>query len=185
MHVSAHLKNARMSPRKLRLWRQAVIGLPVREARAQLQWQPSKGAGIILGVLNSAVANATHNLEMAEDNLRLADLTINAGLTFKRFRPVSKGMAHAYVKRTSHLTVVLVEITPQAHARTRKAADIATVTVEALAADVQPQQIDAGRARKNVPAPPGGRSATEEAYQKVKMMQQGGDKKKTHRRKSV
>lgn len=186
MRITAHVKNARMAPRKMRLLRKALVGLPVREARAQLQWQPGKGAGIILGALNSAVANATHNLELREENLRLADLTIDKGVVYKRFRPVSRGMAHAYVKRASHVTVVLGEIAPQRRARRRAKSAIDTVTVEALQKEAAVQKVPGQpEGPKQAAFPPGGRSAAEEAYQRTKMLQQGGDRKKTHRRKSV
>lgn len=186
MKISAHLKNARMTPRKLRLWRKVVVGLPVAAARAQLQWQPGKGARIILDVLNSAAANAVHNLELTENNLRVLDVRVNEGLTFKRFRPVSRGMAHAYVKRTSHVTVALSEITPQARARARAAAEIDTVAVDELPKEREPERItDRAELATGGVTPPGGPSATEEAYQRTKMLQQGGDRKKTHRRKSM
>lgn len=186
MEVKAYLKGARMSPHKLRLVRRTVVGLPVAEARAQLTWQVGKAAHLVLGVLNSAVANAKQNFAAEEKNLKVRDVVIGAGLTFKRFRPVSRGMAHAYVRRTANLTVVVSGETAAGEVREPVGANITTLTADeyvraAPALELKESGQPAPRGIKN---PPGGRSATEEAYQLTKMQQQGGDRQKTHRRKS-
>lgn len=109
MHVKAHHYNARMSPRKLRLLRSLLVGLPVKQAVAQLAYLPGKGPQIIDRVLRSAVANAKHNYELAEVNLKVSDLIIGEATTMKRFRPVSKGQAHPIKKYTAHVTIVVTD----------------------------------------------------------------------------
>lgn len=184
MEVTAQLANARMTPRKVRSLREVIVGLPVAEARAQLAFQNSKAAVIISKVLGSAVANAQHNHEIEESNLRVAELKVNEGMRFKRWRPVSRGTAHAFVKRTSHLTVVLEEL--QAKRQTKKTAkkkaDIDTFTVKDLA---RRERMDKALVDESVAAKTPRPSKTAQAFQKMKMLQQGGDKKKTHRRKSI
>ena len=133
MFVRAQLKNARMSPRKVRLVRSALVGLPVKEARSQLVWQRSKAADMVLSVLNSAVANATHNFEFTEDNLKVKDIIASDGIVFKRFRPASRGSAHPLFNGTSHITVVVDEIIASAEAPKARKTEIDTVTVEELA----------------------------------------------------
>ncbi|MFH1354085.1 MAG: 50S ribosomal protein L22 [bacterium] len=184
MEVKAHISNARMTPRKVRGLREVVVGLPVREALGQLDWQGGKAAKVIGKVLRSAVANAQHNHELEEDNLQVAELKVNDGMRLKRWRPASRGMAHAFVKRACHITVVLEEIVASGEKRKKpkaRQADIDTLTVDELA---QREQVD-----KSVEdAAVTGRAAvptTSGVFQKIKMQQQGGEKKKTHRRKSI
>jgi len=183
MEVTARLVNARMTPRKVRSLREIIVGLPVTEARAQLAFQNSKAAVIIGKVLGSAVANARHNHEIEESNLRVAELKVDEGMRLKRWRPVSRGTAHAFVKRASHLTVVLEELqaTKRKVKKTTKA-DIDTFTVEDLA---RRERVEGALADESVATKTPRPSKTAQAFQKMKMLQQGGDKKKTHRRKSI
>lgn len=185
MEVTAQLVNARMTPRKVRSMREIIVGLPVTDARAQLAFQNSKAAVIIGKVLGSAVANAQHNHEIEEKNLMVAELKVDEGMRLKRWRPVSRGTAHAFVKRTSHLTVVLEEL--QATERkvkkmAKKKADIDTFTVEDLA---RRERMGEALVDESVAAKTPRPSKTAQAFQKMKMRQQGGDKKKTYRRKSI
>ncbi len=172
-----------MSPRKVRRLSRVLVGSPAREARAQLTWQKGKAAGVVGKLLDSAVANARNNFELEENNLRVADIKVNEGMRFKRWRPRSRGMAHPYVKRTSHITVVLSELGTDdtAERRSGKRPDIQTLSVDELA-----DRGGVGGEEKKAPA--GGKLSPPKkisAFQKVKMGQQGGNKKKTHRRKSV
>lgn len=187
MEVKAQLKNARIAPRKVRWLRDSVLTLPVGEARAQLKWQTGKAAKLLLAVLNSAVANAKHNFDAAEDNLKVSRLEINGGAVFKRWRPASKGMAHPYVKRTAHILIGVDEIKAQRKKRQKRKAEIDTVSVEDLAKSEPKADAETG----NQDEAPTGRAAMAQpdeamkAYQKKKIQQQGGDRKKTHRRKSA
>jgi large subunit ribosomal protein L22 len=185
MEVRAHLKHARMAPRKIRLVREAVIGLPVREARSQLIWQRSKAADILLHVLNSAAANAQHNFELAEENLLLADLVVNDGITFKRFQPASRGSAHPFRKRTSQVTVVLREIKPEHKKHRAKKSEIDTVTVDEFTKRQAAEKIEEETASSKAQGRAAGdASPVEEAYAKKKIQQRGSGAK-TYRRKSI
>lgn len=185
MEVKAHMSNARMTPRKVRSLREVVLGLPVREARAQLDWQGGKAAEVVSKVLGSAVANAQHNHEIEEDNLQVAELKVDEGMRFKRWRPASRGIAHAFVRRACHVTVVLEEIEASGEKKKKSAAkqaDIDTLTVDELARRERASELTDSASSNS------GRSAvpmTSDAFQKTKMQQQGGEKKKTHRRKSI
>lgn len=182
MEIAAQLSNARMTPRKVRSLRSVIVGLPVSEARAQLDWQGGKAAGVVGKVLGSAVANAQHNHEIKEDNLRVVDLKVGEGMRFKRWRPASRGLAHAFVKRTSHVTVVLDELEPSGKSKKRgaKKADIETLTVDELARREKASDDGAGAGQRQAAS-----TKTGDVFQKIKMQQQGGDKKETYRRKSI
>ena len=119
-----------MSARKLRALREAVVGLPASEAADHLRFMVGKAPLIVGRVLASAMANAKNNFEIATNTLRVADIVIDDGYVMKRWKPRSRGMAHPFVKRTSHVTVVLEE--GGTLARKSRQADIETVRVEDL-----------------------------------------------------
>ena len=72
-----------------------------------LRFMPKKAAGIIYKALHSAMSNATNNFGLDKDALVISKITIDKGPSLKRFRPRSRGMASALLKRTSHVTVVV------------------------------------------------------------------------------
>ena len=107
METFATHKNARISARKVRVYRDLLKGLSVRMADSQLRFLPGKSPKIMRAVLHSAIANAKNNFNATEDSLVVSDVIVDMGFSFKRFRPVSKGMAHPFIKRTAHVTVVV------------------------------------------------------------------------------
>ena len=69
MESKATAKFVRVSPRKTRLVARNVKGMPVEAAMNLLRFTPNKPAGVILGVVRSALANAEHNASMDVDAL--------------------------------------------------------------------------------------------------------------------
>lgn len=112
MDVTAHLRNLRMSPRKVRLVADLVRGLPVGEADAQLAYLSRAAALPLRKLLASAVANAEHNAKLSRANLYVGQIAVNQGPTLKRFRPRAFGRAAAIRKRSCHVHVVLMERVP-------------------------------------------------------------------------
>ena len=108
MESKATAKFVRVSPRKTRLVARNVKGMPV-EAAMNLRFTPNKPAGVILGVVRSALANAEHNASMDVDALVVKEILVNEGPTWKRFMPRAQGRATNIHKRTSHITVILAE----------------------------------------------------------------------------
>jgi large subunit ribosomal protein L22 len=107
MEVTAVAKYVRRTPRKARLIGDAVKGLKVHEALAYLEFAPQHAAGDVAKVIKSAAANAEHNFNLSREELVLKQLLVDEGPTIKRIRPVSRGMAHQYFKRTCHITAVV------------------------------------------------------------------------------
>ena len=107
--AKAMARTVRVSPRKSRLVLDNIRGKSVADAIAILTFTPNKAAGIILRVLNSAVANAENNNGMNADNLYVAACYADKGPTMKRIQPRAQGRAYRIEKRTSHITVVLDE----------------------------------------------------------------------------
>lgn len=97
----------RISARKVRLVVDLIRGKRVGEALAILRHTPKAASPVVEKVLNSAIANATHNYNMNPNNLYVSKIYVDEGPTLKRFTPRSRGMANRINKRTSHITVVV------------------------------------------------------------------------------
>lgn len=108
MEAKAVVKYVRISSRKARQVIDLIRGKEVEEARTILKFSPKAGAGIIGKVLDSAIANAQHNLKL-RDELFISEAYVNQGPTMKRYRPRAMGRATPILKRTSHITMVVSE----------------------------------------------------------------------------
>ena len=107
MQVSATLNHAHISAQKARLVADQVRGLPVEKALNVLSFSSKKAAGMVLKVLESAIANAEHNEGADIDELKVASIFVNEGRTMKRFRARAKGRGTRILKRNSHITVTV------------------------------------------------------------------------------
>ena len=105
--VRARARYVRTAPRKARLVMDHIRGKPVARARAILGHTPRAASTDILKLLNSAIANAENNHELAADELRIAKAYVDEGPTIKRYRPRALGRATRINKRTSHMTIEL------------------------------------------------------------------------------
>lgn len=109
MDVRAVAKTVRVTPRRARIVLDEIRGLEVDHAAAVLKYTPNAAAKEIAKVLNSAVANATNNHQLDEENLYIKECYADEGVIMKRFRPRAQGSASPINKRTSHITVVVSE----------------------------------------------------------------------------
>ncbi len=108
MEAKAIAKFQRVSPRKTRLVARNVVGLGVEDAMNLLRFTPNKPAGILYGVVKSALANAS-DTSLNVDAMFVKEVLVNEGPTWKRFMPRAQGRATRVRKRTSHITVILAE----------------------------------------------------------------------------
>lgn len=109
MEVVARLRGARLSAQKARLVADQIRGKGVEEALQLLTFSPKKGAEVIRKVLDSAIANAEHNEGADVDELRVATIYVDEGMTMKRIRPRAKGRADRILKRSCHITIKLAD----------------------------------------------------------------------------
>jgi large subunit ribosomal protein L22 len=109
MQVSATAKRLRISPQKARLVVDLVRGKPVSDALDILNFSAQKAAGLVRKVVESAIANAENNEGADIDELKIAEIFVNEGLTMKRIKPRAKGRADRIFKRTSHITVTVTD----------------------------------------------------------------------------
>ena len=107
--VSATLKYARISSRKVKIVADLIRGKNVDEALAIVKFTPKAASEVVEKLLKSAIANAENNHGMKSNNLYVAEIYANQGPTLRRIRPAAKGSAVRIRKRTSHITIVLKE----------------------------------------------------------------------------
>ncbi len=106
-NAKAITKYVRISPRKARLAAALIRGLSVSDATNQLKFSNLKAGRLLIKTLDSAVANAETLLDMRRENLKVAEVRVDAGPTLKRSKPKNRGGRHPIMKRTSHFTVVV------------------------------------------------------------------------------
>ena len=109
MQVSAKLRHARISPQKCRLVADMVRGQPVGQALQVLAYTPKKGAKLVRKVLESAIANAEHNLGADIDELKVARVEVDTAPVPKRYHARAKGRGNRIIKRLSHITVTVAD----------------------------------------------------------------------------
>ena len=109
MEAKAHLKYARISPRKVKIVLDLIRGKDVGVAMAILQNTPKSASEYLIKLLGSAVANAENNFNMDASNLYVSECFVCPGPTLKRIMARAKGSADRILKRTSHVTIVVKE----------------------------------------------------------------------------
>ena len=105
--VKAYVRYLRMSPRKVRLPADLIRGMNVDNAIAQLSFMSKAAAVPVRKLLESAIANATHNFKLDRNGLFVKTIFVGQGPTLKRWRPRAMGSAAPILKRTSHITLIL------------------------------------------------------------------------------
>ena len=146
----AHLKFARMGPRKLRRVADAIRGKTVREALVLLQFAGVFASEPIAKLLKSAVANAENNHDMSSDGLFVTRITVDGGPGggfTKRLDPRAQGRAAFKRKRLSHVTIAVGPQPPKKQPKQRSGAAIGLKTRE------QRQAQAAGKRKAASPKP--------------------------------
>lgn len=105
METYAIHKTAMVKPRLARMTMDLVRGKSVAQARNILATTNTKSSGLILKVLNSAVANAVNNNGAKEEDLVISKCFVNPGPIYKRIQFASRGNVDRHDKRTSHIVV--------------------------------------------------------------------------------
>jgi large subunit ribosomal protein L22 len=106
----ARATHVRVTPMKARRVVDLIRHLPTDQAIAILKFAPQAASEDVLKVLESAIANATHNVGLDADTLIVSRATVDEGPTLKRFRPRAQGRAYRIRKRTSHIMIEVESI---------------------------------------------------------------------------
>ncbi len=108
MEYQATTKYVKISTRKVRLVADSIRRLSPMAAIAALIHMPKAAAEPLTKTIASAAANAKQK-GVSEDGLRFKTIEIMGGPALKRWHAVSKGQAHAFKKRMTHIRVILEE----------------------------------------------------------------------------
>jgi large subunit ribosomal protein L22 len=112
----------RVSPRKARLVIEAIKGKRVSDALSLLKFIPNHASEPLSKVLQSAAANAQESWGAGPEELKIANFIADGGPSLKRLQPRAQGRAYRILKRTSHLTVVLLDAPAPVRRQTKPAA---------------------------------------------------------------
>ncbi len=107
MEVFAVSKSARVAPRKVRLVADAIRKLSIEDALKALSILKNRGGQPLEKTLKSAIANALNNNNLKQDALRIKMIDVLEAPSYKRFHPSTRGRAHPYKRRGSHIKVIL------------------------------------------------------------------------------
>jgi len=110
VETRAVAKYVRISPHKVRLVTNILVGKKVAEALGILKFTPKRAAKVIEKTIKSAVANAEQHPDVDVDNLYVKQIYADPGPILKRIRPRAVGRAYRIRKRTSHIVVILDEL---------------------------------------------------------------------------
>jgi large subunit ribosomal protein L22 len=107
MQVRAFSRDAKISPKKVRLILDEIRGKRVDEAMALLRFMPTPHARTVAKVVRSAVANAENNYSLQPRDLRVAEAYAGDGLTYRRMLPRARGRADVKRRRRTNITVIV------------------------------------------------------------------------------
>ena len=103
--AKAYNKNIGYSAYKMRRIIDLIRSKSVNDARLQLSMLGTPAAKEILKILNSAIANASNNESVSEEELYVTKIFADNGPRLKRFKPKARGRAGAFDRPSSHLTI--------------------------------------------------------------------------------
>jgi large subunit ribosomal protein L22 len=109
MEVRAVTKYTGISAQKARLVVDEVRGRRAEEALAILQFMPQKSAQIVAKTIKSAVANATENFGLEPEDLYISKIVADVAPNRRWRRFGARGRFKPWIRRSSHITVVLDE----------------------------------------------------------------------------
>lgn len=107
--IVAFARQVPISAQKVRLVVDLVRGKHVLEAIEMLRYVPNAAAHPVSKLVASAMANAEENFGISRDDLYIHRIFADEGPTRKWRRFGARGRFKPWLKRSSHITVVLRE----------------------------------------------------------------------------
>jgi large subunit ribosomal protein L22 len=150
MEFRAQVRFTRVSPQKARLVLDLIKGRKVEDALNTLVFTKKRVAATVEKLLRSALENANYlssekGIDVDVDKLYVKNAVANDGPRMKRIRPAPMGRAFRYVRRISHIEIVLAE-------RGKSGESLATVVGEERAAAGKAPARAKGGAKRKAPA---------------------------------
>ena len=91
--VKASARHLHIAPRKMRLVTNLVKGMNAADAITQLQHTEKKASGMLIKLIQSAIANAKNNFSLEPDHLYIKSITADMGKMMKRAQELADGRA--------------------------------------------------------------------------------------------
>jgi large subunit ribosomal protein L22 len=107
MEARASARFVRVTPMKARRVVNMIRGMSAPEAQAVLRFAEQGASEPVGKLLQSAMSNASNNLNLDPNTMYIAEAFVDEGPTMKRIRPRAQGRAFRINKRTSHITLIL------------------------------------------------------------------------------
>ncbi|HUF40099.1 MAG TPA: 50S ribosomal protein L22 [Anaerolineales bacterium] len=109
--IYAHARGVPISAQKVRLVIDLVRGKTVQDAIELLHFTTNRAAQPVSKLVASAMANAEENFGISRDDLYIYRIYADEGRTRKWRRFGARGRFKPWLRRSSHVTVVLRERT--------------------------------------------------------------------------
>ena len=109
MEVRAVSKYTGISPQKARLVLNEMRGRQAEEALALLQFMPQQAARVVAKTLKSAIANGVENFGLGAEELYISKIYADQAPHRRWRRFGARGRFKPWIRRSSHITVVLEE----------------------------------------------------------------------------
>lgn len=114
--ATARARRLRIAPRKVRLVADLIRGKTVAQARDILRFTPKNASSALSKLLDSAAANAENaaverHERIDADEMMVRRIQVNQGPTGKRFRYAPRGQGVRIRKRTSHVDILISDVT--------------------------------------------------------------------------
>ncbi len=109
MEVRAVTKYTGISPQKARLVLNEMRGRQAEEAMALLRFMPQQAAKAVAKTLKSAIANGVENFGLEADELYISQIYADQAPNRRWRRFGARGRFKPWIRRSSHITVVLEE----------------------------------------------------------------------------
>jgi large subunit ribosomal protein L22 len=107
--ILAQARFAQVSAQKARLVADLVRGKDIQEALTLLKFTPNHASRPISKVLASAMANGEENFGVSRDDMYIYRIFIDEAPTRKWRRFGARGRFKPWLRRSSHITVILRE----------------------------------------------------------------------------
>jgi large subunit ribosomal protein L22 len=107
--IHAYARRIPISAQKVRLVVDLVRGKGADEALNILRFTTAKAAQPVSKLLESAIANAEQNMGLSREELYVHQIMADEGATRKWRRFGARGRFKPWLRRSSHITVVLRE----------------------------------------------------------------------------
>lgn len=107
--IRAHVKSVSISAQKVRLVCDLVRGRNLLEAMDILKFTPTQAAQPVAKLLASAMANAEENFGVSRDDLYIYRIYADEAPTRRWRRFGARGRFKPWLRRSSHITVILRE----------------------------------------------------------------------------